>query len=358
MQTEKLLERRLVRVGLTIALWTLFGLFLGSQMYLAYRRSDMPIGWHRIIALEMAYAYVWAALTPLAGEAAGTATVRTGPKAWPRSAWVAAAALLLAAAVDGHHPAERGAASPDGGAIDSTGDATMMGFYAIQLDVLLAVWGIILLLLDAFVEFADRKMIGYMVAMFVALIFLYSFFLQPVDESRTPIAEQMFHGMYRLDAFALYFKRLFLGALTIVLIMSAEYSDRLETGVAEFYALLLLCASGMMMLASVNDFILLFVALELVTITFYVLTSFQRGRLVSLEADKLVELEKMLTKEQLAQLREGRLSVTGTPKITYQAQDDFAVNEVKMHVEVVHQSVDGAAPATARDPDRTNPPSR
>lgn len=39
-------------------------------------------------------------------------------------------------------------------------------------------------------------------------------------------------------------------------------------------------------------------------------------RLVSLEADKLVELEKMLTKEQLAQLREGRLSVTGTPKIT------------------------------------------
>jgi len=39
-------------------------------------------------------------------------------------------------------------------------------------------------------------------------------------------------------------------------------------------------------------------------------------RLVSLEADKLVELEKLLTKEQLAQLREGRLSVTGTPKIT------------------------------------------
>ncbi len=39
-------------------------------------------------------------------------------------------------------------------------------------------------------------------------------------------------------------------------------------------------------------------------------------RLVSLEADKLVELEKMLTKEQLAQLREGRQNVTGSPKIT------------------------------------------
>jgi len=39
-------------------------------------------------------------------------------------------------------------------------------------------------------------------------------------------------------------------------------------------------------------------------------------RLVSLEADKLVELEKMLTKEQLAQLREGRQSAIGTPKIS------------------------------------------
>lgn len=40
------------------------------------------------------------------------------------------------------------------------------------------------------------------------------------------------------------------------------------------------------------------------------------NRLVSLEADKLVELEKMLTKEQIAQLREDRQSMNGTPKIT------------------------------------------
>lgn len=39
-------------------------------------------------------------------------------------------------------------------------------------------------------------------------------------------------------------------------------------------------------------------------------------RLVSLEADKLVELEKMLTKEQLAQLREGRKSMTAAVKVT------------------------------------------
>src|SRR5580704_19398745 len=40
----------------------------------------------------------------------------------------------------------------------------------------------------------------------------------------------------------------------------------------------------MMFAASANDFSLLFVSVELITVTFYVLNSFQRGRLVSLEA--------------------------------------------------------------------------
>ena len=40
------------------------------------------------------------------------------------------------------------------------------------------------------------------------------------------------------------------------------------------------------------------------------------NRLVSLEADKLVELEKVLTKTQMAQLRESRQMTTGAPKVT------------------------------------------
>jgi len=152
-----------------------------------------------------------------------------------------------------------------------------MSFYAIQLDALLAVWGVIILLVDAFRPFRNKKTLGYLVAIFVLVAFAYSFLVQPVSDT-------FFHGMYRLDTFALYFKRLFLGALTIVLVMSAEFSDRIEAGVAEFYALLLFCATGMLILASVNDFILLFVALELVTITFYILASYLRRQVQSLEA--------------------------------------------------------------------------
>jgi NADH-quinone oxidoreductase subunit N len=90
--------------------------------------------------------------------------------------------------------------------------------------------------------------------------------------------------MYALDGLALFFKRFFLLAAIIVLIMSVEFADRIASGIAEFYALILLALAGMLFASSANDFALLFVSLELITVTFYVLTSFQRARVTSLEA--------------------------------------------------------------------------
>jgi NADH-quinone oxidoreductase subunit N len=152
-----------------------------------------------------------------------------------------------------------------------------MSLYAAQLECLLAILGIGTLLTDALRPAASRRRLGYTLAVLVGITLLYSFTLRPLNET-------FFHGMYRLDTFALFFKRLFLLATAFVLLMGAEFAERFETGVAEFYALVLLCATGMLVIASVNDFILLFVALELVTITFYILTSFLRRQVQSLEA--------------------------------------------------------------------------
>jgi NADH-quinone oxidoreductase subunit N len=145
------------------------------------------------------------------------------------------------------------------------------------LECLVAIWGIVILLVDTFSPIPNKRTIGYMAAGFVAVALLYSFSIQPLNET-------FFHGMFRLDPFALYFKRLFLLALAMVLVMAAEFSPRIESGVSEFYALLMFCATGMLLIASVNDFILLFVSLELVTITFYVLASYLRRQVPSLEA--------------------------------------------------------------------------
>jgi NADH-quinone oxidoreductase subunit N len=66
--------------------------------------------------------------------------------------------------------------------------------------------------------------------------------------------------------------------------MSVEFSSRFASGVSEFLSLLLFALAGMMFAACANDFAMLFVSIELITVAFYVLTSFQRDRQASLEA--------------------------------------------------------------------------
>jgi NADH-quinone oxidoreductase subunit N len=91
-------------------------------------------------------------------------------------------------------------------------------------------------------------------------------------------------GMFARDGLALFFKRLFLAVGVLVVLMGVEYRERLALGFGEFNVILLIALAGMMFAASANDFVLLFVAMELMSVSFYVLVSFQRSRLPSLEA--------------------------------------------------------------------------
>src|SRR5258706_8456054 len=141
--------------------------------------------------------------------------------------------------------------------------------------------GLALLLADLWVPSTSRRKLGYAAAAGIGLILAYSFFVVHL----APEGVQYACGkMYVLDGLALFFKRFFLLAALIVLLMSVDFADRIPTGIAEFYALVLFALAGMLFASSANDFALLFVSLELITITFYVLTSFQRGQATSLEA--------------------------------------------------------------------------
>lgn len=61
---SRLLQRRWFRAVLVMAAWTVFAIFLSSQMYLAYSRGTAPIRYQRIFIVELVYAYIWASLTP------------------------------------------------------------------------------------------------------------------------------------------------------------------------------------------------------------------------------------------------------------------------------------------------------
>src|SRR3990172_5539944 len=82
-----------------------------------------------------------------------------------------------------------------------------------------------------------------------------------------------FEGTYSLDTFSIFFKFLFIGVAGLVVLASADCVRRLRYQ-GEFWALLLLATSGMMLLAGARDLILIFVALELTSISQYVLAAF------------------------------------------------------------------------------------
>jgi len=138
------------------------------------------------------------------------------------------------------------------------------------------------LLVDLWLPQSAKRNLGYAAVLGVGAILFYS--LLAVRLPSAEATQYAFGNMYALDGLALFFKRFFLLAAIIVLLMSVEFAERITAGIGEYYALILFALSGMLFASSANNFALLFVSLELITVTFYVLTSFERGRLASLEA--------------------------------------------------------------------------
>lgn len=156
-----------------------------------------------------------------------------------------------------------------------------MNFPLISLETSVVALGLVLLLADLWLPVERKRLLGYAAAAALALLFLNSF---TSHCSCAAIGQEAFGGMFVQDALSVFFKRFFLLAGAMVLLLAVEFSDRIASGIAEYYSLIVFALAGMLFASSANDFALLFVSLELITVTFYVLTSFQRARAASLEA--------------------------------------------------------------------------
>ncbi|MDX6305498.1 MAG: NADH-quinone oxidoreductase subunit [Blastocatellia bacterium] len=93
-----------------------------------------------------------------------------------------------------------------------------------------------------------------------------------------------FFGMIRLDGFALVFKAIFLIAAALAILIAMRYLDIEREQHGEYYALVLFATVGMMFLGSGYDLISLYIALELMAVTFYVLVAFTKRERRSNEA--------------------------------------------------------------------------
>ncbi len=93
-----------------------------------------------------------------------------------------------------------------------------------------------------------------------------------------------FQGMFVVDRFAAYFKGLFVLTTAVVIIMTRAFRRHLTTNIGAFYMLLFTALLGALILASVNDFLLLFLGLELLTFSLYVMAAYLKTEARSIEA--------------------------------------------------------------------------
>lgn len=157
------------------------------------------------------------------------------------------------------------------------------------LEVAVLVLGAVILLIESFSSKLDRRYLGYAALVGLTLIFLATFRVAP----QTATSSAPFWDFYSADTTSLFFKRIALATTAGVIVMILDFAPLVATGIqgatpqsglGEFFALPLFTCAGLMWMSSAIDFVLIFVSLELVTISFYVLVGFTRRNPASLEA--------------------------------------------------------------------------
>lgn len=95
---------------------------------------------------------------------------------------------------------------------------------------------------------------------------------------------ESFNGSVVLDNFAIFFKLIFLLAAGLAVLISDQYMEREGCNHGELYPLILFTVVGMMLMASGTDFMTIFLGLEVMSVSLYVLAGFNRGNAKSNEA--------------------------------------------------------------------------
>jgi len=148
---------------------------------------------------------------------------------------------------------------------------------AIAPAIVLAVTGFVLMVLDLLPPRARRDHLGFVGLAGVVAALVTTLLLWGSEASA-------FRGMVVLDNFALFFNLIIGYATGLVLLLSIDYLRQRGQESGEFYILVVFAAVGMVVMASANDLIVIFLGLETMSLALYVLAGFFRNRIEAGEA--------------------------------------------------------------------------
>ncbi|MCK9418591.1 MAG: NADH-quinone oxidoreductase subunit N [Nitrospirae bacterium] len=136
-------------------------------------------------------------------------------------------------------------------------------------ELVVIIVALLVLIFDFFVDKERKAILGWFS---LCGIIIAAF----VSSKLMTISGSFFEGTFLLDPFSSYFKFVFYIACGLGILVSINYVKIEEINRGEYYALMLFSTSGMMMMASAGDLITLYLGLELMALSLYILAGFMR----------------------------------------------------------------------------------
>ncbi|HEV2473708.1 MAG TPA: proton-conducting transporter membrane subunit, partial [Chthonomonadales bacterium] len=159
----------------------------------------------------------------------------------------------------------------------------MASLNAILPIVIISVTGMVILIGDAcFTLWRESRFLSAAVSLLgVAISFGYSVAMLT---ARFPVDRPAFHGAIAADPFAQACNILLLVAAALAILLAFTYLENRSLNLGEYYSLILFSTAGAMLMAAATDLIVLFVALETLSVALYVMAGFARAEARSEEA--------------------------------------------------------------------------
>lgn len=157
-------------------------------------------------------------------------------------------------------------------------DSTHIDWFALAPELSLLAAALLVLLVELYLHGERKRFVNpiAVAGVLVALGFVIALATDGADRAA-------FGEMFVVDGYALAFKGLFLAVALFVLLVSYRYFSEIRTYQGEYYFLTLGAFIGMLLLPSARDFVMLFVALELLTIPAFILVGLRKFDLRSNE---------------------------------------------------------------------------
>jgi len=150
--------------------------------------------------------------------------------------------------------------------------------YLIAPEIIIAAFGFFVLLIDVFwPKEGGKKNLGYFSLIGVILAFLFAL-------SHRGFIKSGYEGMFISDGYAFFFRITFLIIAFLTILISIGYAQREGIDFGEYYALIFFATLGMMLMAAGTHLIIIFLGLETMSISIYILAGMMREDRRSVEA--------------------------------------------------------------------------